>query len=88
MAGLQAIAAAGEYRRRNRLHSLLQSTTDSEFEFEVSSRITRDQYLVLLREEIARSERHAFVLVLALAGIGELVHGFGDLLIEGLLCSG
>jgi len=85
MAGLQSIAAAGEYRRRNRLHHLLLSMPESEFA--VPSKIARDQYLVLLQEEIARSERHAFVLVLALAGVGELIHGFGDLLIERLLCS-
>ena len=34
--------------------------------------------------EIELSERQAFVIVAILAVVGELLHGFGDLLVEAL----
>lgn len=81
---LQVVAAIGEYRRRLRLHELRCSTTEADFD--PSAKIGRERHLVWLDHEIARSERRALALVLILAGTGEIIHGFGDLLFEGLRC--
>ena len=79
---IQAIATVGEFRRRRRLNDLRGSTTESDIP--AASGITYRAFCEELNGEIDRSERRAFATVLLLAAIGEIIHGFGDLLFEAL----
>lgn|GEM_PF-3185763 len=91
---VQAVAVAAEFARRDRLHALqvairggvvenpaAKGVRDSKA-LEVASKDGRSREF--LDAEIARAERRALLIVLALAVAGEIMHGFGDLIFEGI----
>jgi hypothetical protein len=67
---LQALVAGVEFTRRQRLQSL------------EADGATPSKNSAFLRDEIERAEAQALTLVLVLAFVGELIHGFGDILFE------
>lgn len=69
---VQLVAARIEFSRRRRLGVLADR---------MNGALDEDERQ-LLASEVARSESQAFAVVVSLAAIGELLHGFGDLLFE------
>ena len=80
---LQVCAAMIEFARRNRLRhaetSLLMRLPDKH------GRDHSEKLHTFVAAEVAKSESHAFLLVMTLAAVGELLHGFGDLVFEALM---
>jgi hypothetical protein len=90
---VQAIAAATEFSRRGRLHKLRRRFVDAPGERGLatpSGELSRSgsqkhaESMAMLETEIARAEREAFAIVMLLAGAGEVLHGFGDLIVESI----
>jgi len=80
---IQAIAAIAEYARRERLRSLrLEEIVTWETELGSETETSRRAITSLLQSEIGKSERQALGIVLGLAAVGEILHGFGDLFLE------
>lgn len=91
---MQGVAAAVEFARRKRLHELSHwfaadrrsvgsndyRSTTSNNEARVSIEVER-----YLEAEVSKSERRAFTTVVCLAVVGEVLHGFGDLIVKGLM---
>jgi hypothetical protein len=83
---IQAVAGLAEYARRRRLGRLERSTAPAR---EAHARTAgehgtslEEKKLHFLEEEVAKSEFQALAIVLSLAAVGEIVHGFGDLFFE------
>ena len=79
---IQAVAALGEYQRRRRLATLRLSLDASDVA--ATHGVTQREVADSLDAEIEKSERRAFFTVLLLAAMGEVLHGFGDLLFHAL----
>lgn len=83
---VQAVAATLDYSRRNRLQRVARTLTVATSQPRLPPGGRRPaSRLHVMEEEVGRSERHAFVVVIALAAFGEVLHGFGDLLFHLLL---
>jgi len=81
---VQVIAIAVEVSRRRRLDQLLREVHGSPTATKKPptpnvTHVARERFM---HEEILRSERQAFGVVVLLAVVGELMHGFGDLLLK------
>jgi hypothetical protein len=83
----EALIAIAEFLRRERLDKVRHTTSMSrgrgtggeELEFDAS------RVLHILEDEIRRAELHVLVIAMLLAMIGEVLHGFGDLLLEAFI---
>lgn len=82
----QVIVVIIEYMRRDRLQRLVYerilSGTDSE-RLE-SKNLDPRRALKILEHEIRRSETHLLLVLVLLAVLGEVLHGFGDLFVEAI----
>jgi hypothetical protein len=84
---LQVGAAFVEFARRQRLkrlQALLQAAAISD---QSSLRLGRGEAFdgerrEFLDGELSKAEMHAFTVVMLLAALGEVLHGFGDLILE------
>ena len=82
---LQIVAVIGEFLRRTRLRNLesfLIQSIDKSARRREATPYAEDHRRAFVRDEIEKSERQALVIVLLLAVVGEVLHGFGDLLFE------
>jgi hypothetical protein len=85
---LQGVAAIIEFGRRRRLQkvtaSLVRNESAASLESPASDRDPKLQVkrAAIVAAETDRAERTAFDVVVGLAVLGELLHGFGDLLLH------
>jgi hypothetical protein len=76
---LGAIVAIVDFSRRERLQKLLHRSTKIDIE---STQINEVTARSILESEIRKAETHILAVAIIIAMIGELLHGFGDLLVE------
>jgi hypothetical protein len=69
---VQLVAVMIEFSRRRRLHAIERAMS--------AEQSLSEEGWHLLESEVAKSETQAFAVVIGLAAVGELLHGFGDLL--------
>lgn len=86
---VQGVAAIVEFGRRRRLQEVTAKSAhsdgaNSEFGPQDSDQKRQARRRHLLAAEVARAERLTFDVVVGLAVVGELLHGFGDLLLHAL----
>jgi hypothetical protein len=85
---LQAIAIVVEFLRRDRLQALFRQKLiaivrgPDEIDYEQSPEL---KALTFLEREIKKAESRVLIVAVLLAMVGELLHGFGDLLMEVLI---
>jgi hypothetical protein len=79
---LGGIVAVVDFFRRGRLQKLLHGNAKIDNESTPINEVTARRILEL---EIRRAERHVLAVAVIMAMAGELLHGFGDLLVEKLM---
>ena len=84
--GAEAVIALVEFRRRERLEGIRHRTlmlTKVERNIRTrGGRLLRSRAVEFVEREIRRAELQVLVIAIFLAMLGEVLHGFGDLLLE------
>lgn len=84
---IQVLAGVADYRRRKRLGNIVRKTSEelgNSLDLGAGHARSIADRRNFLESEVSRSESRSVTLVLALAAIGELLHGFGDLIFAAL----
>lgn len=88
IAATEGIIAIAEFHRRARLNKIQATLMSRTMKQTMEGSVTLDAMRAndILEVEIKRAELHVLVIAVLLAMIGEVLHGFGDLLLEAFYC--